>query len=240
MDIYTRLAPHYDRLFPVSDAQAAFVGERLAALGARRVLDAGCGTGRHLELLALRGYGVVGLEPDAAMAGLAAARLGARGQVLTAGLEDAVGALAPLAPFDAALCLGNTLAHLVTPGALAAALAALAALLTRDGLLVTQTVNFDRVLTAHRADFPERRLADGLAFTRDYTFTHAPARLGFRLALTGPGVALEDTIPLVPLTRDEQVAALRAAGFRRIEAHGDWDGAAWSAEAPATILLARR
>jgi len=240
MDIYGRLAPHYDRLFPVSEAQAAFLRARLAAAGARRVLDAGCGTGRHLELLAGWGFAAAGLEPDPAMAALARARVGAGTPVAMAGMETAAAALT--GPFDAALCLGNTLAHLAAPGALAGGLAALATLLAPGGLLIVQTVNFDRVLAAGRADFPERRLDDGaggtLVFRRDYDFAAAPARLGFRLSLSGPGLDLADTIDLLPLRRAELEAALAAAGFAPREACGDWDGSAWQETAPATLLLA--
>ena len=35
MDIYGRLAPHYDRLFPVSETQARFLRARLDELGPR-------------------------------------------------------------------------------------------------------------------------------------------------------------------------------------------------------------
>ncbi len=241
MDIYGRLAPHYDQLFPVSEMQAAFLRARLAAAGARLVLDAGCGTGRHLELLRDWGLAAAGLEPDPAMAALARKRLGAGTPVAVVGLEAAAAALK--GPFEAALCLGNTLAHLVAPGALAAGLAGLAALLAPGGLLITQTVNFDRVLAAGRADFPERQIPDGrggtLLFRRDYDFAAAPAQLGFRLSLTGPGLALADTIPLLPLVRAEQEAALVAAGFAPGEACGDWDGCPWRPDSPATILSAR-
>lgn len=242
MDIYGRLAPHYDQLFPVSETQAGFLHQRLRAAGARRVLDAGCGSGRHLELLRDWGLAAVGLEPDAQMAERARERLGAGTPVIVAPIESAGFVLS--GPFSAALCLGNTLAHLVAPGALATGLGALAGLLAPRALLVTQTVNFDRVLAAGRSDFPERRVPDGaggtLVFRRDYDFSRAPARLGFRLSLSGPELELSDTIPLLPLTRAEQEAALAAAGFGPAEALGDWDGSPWSADSPATILLTRR
>jgi SAM-dependent methyltransferase len=242
MDIYGRLAPHYDQLFPVGEAQAEFLRARLEAAGARRVLDAGCGTGRHLELLRDWGLAAVGLEPDPVMAERARQRLGSGIPVIIAGLEAA--ALVVSGPFGAAICLGNTLAHFHAPAALAAALAALAGLIAPEGLLITQTVNFDRVLAAGRADFPERRLDDGaggtLVFRRDYDFAAAPARLGFRLSLRGPGLELVDTIPLLPLRRGEQEAALREAGFTPREACGDWDGSAWQQDSPATVLLAER
>ncbi len=242
MGIYGRIAPHYDALFPVSEVQARFLAERLRATGSRTLLDAGCGSGRHLELLGGEGIALTGLEPDAGMAELARRRLGGEVEVAVAGLEDADTAVK--GPFDAALCLGNTLAHLVTPGTLARGLEALAALLAPGGLLITQTVNFDKALAEGRGPFVPKTLPDGrggeLIFERSYDFTAAPEQLGFRLSLRGAGVDLAETLPLLALTRERQLAALAAAGFGEIAAHGDWTGADWSAETPATILCARR
>jgi len=244
MDIYGRIAPHYDLLFPVSDTQAKFLREALEAGGARRVLDAGCGVGRHLELLREWGFEAAGLEPDPEMAERARERLDDETPVAVSTLETAAEALAADGPFDAALCLGNTLAHLVEPEALAAGLGALAGLLAPGGLLLTQTVNFDKVLAEGRGPFAPKHVPDGeggsLRFDRDYDFTEAPARLGFRLSLTGPDLDLEDTIPLRPLCREEQEHAFSEAGFAEIEAWGDWDGREWTGSAPATILKAVR
>jgi SAM-dependent methyltransferase len=60
-----RLAALYDALDPDRsdlDAYVAIVDE----LGARRVLDVGCGTGTFACLLAQRGVEVVGLDPAGA------------------------------------------------------------------------------------------------------------------------------------------------------------------------------
>lgn len=239
VSIYGELAPHYDALFPVGEAQSRFLASRLAA--AKRVLDAGCGTGRHLELLRDWGHAPTGLEPDPGMAALARRRLGGEVEVFELGLERA--AALTLEPFDAVLCLGNTLAHLLGSADLDAACAAFHALLRPGGLLITQTVNYDRVLTENSAGFPVKRIASAngeLCFTRDYDFSEAPRRLGFQLGLRGPGLDLSETLPLRPWLEGEQRRALSRAGMGSIEALGDWDGSPWSAHCPATLLVATR
>jgi glycine/sarcosine N-methyltransferase len=242
MGIYGHIAPHYDALFPVSEVQARFVAEQLRAAKAKRVLDAGCGSGRHMELLSEAGFTMTGLEPDPGMAELARRRLGGRALVVVAGLEAADQVLE--GPFNAALCLGNTLAHLVSPGDLAKGLAAMAALLAPGGLLITQTVNFDKVLAEGMAPFVPKTVPDGrggeLLFERGYDFEEAPERLGFQLSLRGAGIDLAETLPLLALTRARQSEDLTAAGFELVDALGDWTGAAWSEATPATILCARR
>ncbi len=242
MGIYGRIAPHYDALFPVSEVQADFIARQLDAAGARSVLDAGCGSGRHMELLKDAGFTMTGLEPDPGMAELTRRRLGDGTLVAVAGLEAAATVLS--GPFDAALCLGNTLAHLVAPGDLAKGLAALATLLAPGGLLITQTVNFDKVLAEGKGPFVPKTIPDDrggeLVFDRSYDFSEAPERLGFRLSLRGANVDLEETLPLLALTKETQSRNLVELGFGEPMALGDWTGASWSESTPATILCARR
>ncbi|MDE9364106.1 class I SAM-dependent methyltransferase [Luteipulveratus sp. YIM 133132] len=71
-----RMARHYDALDPDRsdlDVYAALVDE----LGARQVLDIGCGTGTFACLLARRGVQVIGVDPAAASVDLARAKPGA-------------------------------------------------------------------------------------------------------------------------------------------------------------------
>jgi len=245
MDLYAFLAPYYDTLFPVGDAQRDFLLRYLQASGIARVLDAGCGTGRHLEIFAANGFEVAGIEPSASMAALARERLEPRGaehEIAVASLAEAPDHLN--GPYDAAVCLGNTLAHLLPAEQLAAGLAALARLLRPGGRLITQTVNFDAVLARGEWSFPERSIEHpehgSLVFKRSYRFESAPERLGFELELSGRGLALSETLSLKPYTRVEQISALSQAGFELEAEWGDWDARGASSGAPALILSSRR
>jgi len=236
MGIYGQIAPWYDRLFPVSGTQAAFLVERLNKAMARRVLDAGCGTGRHLEILADDGFEVLGLEPEPEMAEAARRRLHGRGEVVTAGLDAAPSDR----PFDAALCLGNTLAHLRDDAGLRSGLRALARALRPGGLLIAQTVNFEKALREGRVEFRDREIEGGYRFRRRYDFEDAPRRIGFHLEFSGPSLRLAETLDLRPWTLEDLRAAFLGAGLRIIESSGDWDGSPRGPDSPATILSALR
>ena len=91
-----------------------FLISALALGPAARVLDVGCGFGRHSIELARRGYHALGIDPAAAMIE------SARQQAAEAGVDVefqqvAAENFAPADPFDAAICLFTTLGQ-VTPG----------------------------------------------------------------------------------------------------------------------------
>ncbi len=72
----TDVLQRFNRRHPWShnDHYGPWIARRVAASGARDVLDVGCGAGNLLALLRRRAGAVTGLEPDAAAAAVAAGR----------------------------------------------------------------------------------------------------------------------------------------------------------------------
>ena len=113
--------------------EADLVTDLLTETGGRRVIDAGCGTGRVAIELARRGYVVTGIDADPDM--LAEARSKAPGLMWLQGdLADA-NALADCGPADLALLAGNVMIF-VEPGTEQHVLANLADRLVPGGLVV--------------------------------------------------------------------------------------------------------
>ena len=117
---------------------------RLAAGGARRILDVGCGTGQHVAALLARGYDAHGADASADMLAKASAlgideHDGARrlhAWRLGDPPPDSLAVERERAPFDAVLALGNVWPQLVDPRDLAAVPPALRTLLRPGGLVV--------------------------------------------------------------------------------------------------------
>lgn len=127
-------AEEYDRRFRQAEEAGGDVhGEAdfVAALGPRRVLDAGCGTGRVAVELARRGVDVVGVDLDPDM--LAVARRKAPHLDWRQGDLGEVRLGPP--PFDVAVMAGNVMIFLA-PGAEAAVVANMARHLAPGGALV--------------------------------------------------------------------------------------------------------
>ena len=111
-----------------------------------RVLDAACSTGMHAIELARRGYAVSGADLSAGMIAMAVAnarQASVHVDFHTAGFGEL---RSWFSEYDALLCLGNSLPHLLTEADLNAALEDFAACLRPGGLLMIQNRNFDAVL----------------------------------------------------------------------------------------------
>jgi SAM-dependent methyltransferase len=156
----------------------------LRAAGAQRVLDAGCGTGRHVEALLGAGFDAHGADASEEMLARARAHLGAgaegRFHRWRMG-EEPPPEVRALAPFDAIVCLGNVWTSLRADAELAAALAAFRALLAPGGLVLVGLKAVAIRRATHSPYLPLLRRTRGpdvLFFVRFVDFAGAPAAPG--------------------------------------------------------------
>jgi hypothetical protein len=134
--------------------------------------------------------------------------------------------------FDALLCLGNSLPHLLAPSAVASALADFAAVLRPGGLLVIQNRNFDHVWAARErfVDPQSYRGPEGeWLFVRFYDFLAETLVFNMvRLRRTDGGwTQTVDSTELRPIFRDGLAQALAGAGFSGLQFYGGYDGSAF-------------
>jgi SAM-dependent methyltransferase len=130
----------YDRLYAEKDYRAECdlieaAHRRFAASAGNRLLDIGCGTGRHSVELAARGWNVTGVDRSAPMLELARARALAAGTEISFIEGDAQNFDAGK-PFDVALMMFAVIGYLDEPDALRAALANVRRHLADGGLFL--------------------------------------------------------------------------------------------------------
>jgi len=242
----------YDRFMNWSSrlpAELPFIERQLQAVGANRVLDAACGTGMHAIALAQQGYKVTGTDLSAGMIERARANADAANidvRFETAGFGELVRRFAP-GSFDALLCLGNSLPHLLTPADLATALADFAACLHPGGLLLIQNRNFDAVLGRGERWMEPQPHREGEAewlFLRFYDF--APdGTLTFNLATlrreeTNNWDQQVTSTRLWPLCQAELAAALAETSFDDVVYYGDMTGAPFEANRSPNLVVTAR
>jgi glycine/sarcosine N-methyltransferase len=249
--MYDGFSADYDRFvnWPARlAAELPFIEGQLQAVGARRLLDAACGTGMHAIALAKQGHCVVGADLSTGMIERA------RGNAEAAGVDARfeVAGFGELSAqmgtgFDAVLCLGNSLPHVLVPDDLAAALADFAACLRPGGLLLIQNRNFDSVLNQGERWMGPQAYREGeteWVFQRFYDF-EPDGLLTFNVVTlrregAGDWSQRVATTRLFPLRQAELIAALEMAGFGEIVCWGDMQGSPFELEASGNLVVSGR
>jgi 2-polyprenyl-3-methyl-5-hydroxy-6-metoxy-1,4-benzoquinol methylase len=249
--MYDAFSADYDRFVNWDERLATelpFIERALRSASARRVLDAACGTGMHAIALAQRGYEAVGADLRAGMIERARANAVAAGAEVrfeVAGFGELSARVG--SGFDAVLCLGNSLPHVLTMEAWHATLSDFANCLRPGGLLLIQNRNFDRIAACRERWMEPQARQEGRTewlFLRFYDF-EVDGTLTFNLVTLrreragtwNQGIA---TTRLRPLRRDELVAALTAAGFGEITCGGDMQGAPFDLETSGDLMVTAR
>ncbi len=250
--MYDAFSTDYDRFVNWPSRLAAelpFIESQLRAAGARWVLDAACGTGQHAVALAQRGYRAAGADLSAGMverarANAAAARVNV--QFAATGFGQLARAFEGQR-FDAVLCLGNSLPHVLSPAELAQTLADFAACLWAGGLLLIQNRNFDAVMARRERWMEPQAARQGDAewlFLRFYDFD-ADGLLTFNVTTlrregAGPWTQTVSSTRLRPTPAEELTSALSAAGFEGIVCLGHMSGEPYQAASSANLVLTAR
>jgi SAM-dependent methyltransferase len=239
--MYNKFSQDYDRFVNWQNRLAFEMPFLLTQLGSvtpqprapLRVLDAACGTGQHVIALAKKGLDVTGADLSSEMIAVARANASAVGLDLRfepVGFGILAGTFGA-GSFNAILCLGNSLPHLLTPADLAHALTDFSTCLTPGGILILQNRNFDAVLASRSRWMDPETHVEGdreWVFQRFYDF-EPDGLIRFNIVTltreTGSDWHANLTAThLRPQTHRELTAALAAAGFSRVQAYGSLSG----------------
>ncbi|HFQ94718.1 MAG TPA: class I SAM-dependent methyltransferase, partial [Anaerolineae bacterium] len=138
-----------------------FLESQLRLPPGARILDVGCGFGRHSIELARRGYTVTGIDPAAAM--IAAAQERAKEAAVSVDFRQARGEeFTTAVPFDAAICLFTSLGQMGPDGDNSALVSRVYDALKPGGLFVVEVPQRDTAVTQLR---PSDKFGDGERYT---------------------------------------------------------------------------
>lgn len=250
--MYDSLSSDYDRFVNWQNRlslELPFIIRQLQQVNAMSVLDAATGTGMHAIALAQLGYRAAGADLSCGMIQKArsnAASAGAQVQFEVAGF----GALAHtfgIHSFDALICLGNSLPHLLTRPELDATLIDFARCLKPGGMLLVQNRNFDAVMHHHNRWMDPQSHTEGdteWIFQRFYDFD-PDGLLTFNmitLKREGQGDWSQKAVTsrLRPLLQDDLVSALSFAGFVGIQSFGNMSGDAFDPDTSGNLVISAR
>jgi SAM-dependent methyltransferase len=206
---------------------------------AGRVADVGTGSGAYALALARQGISSVGLDPSEQM--VCNARANAlrmdvhNAQFARMGMADL--GLVSVPPFNAVLCMGNTVPHMLADEELDHGLAATRRSLSEGGILVLQLLNYERIL-AEQERIVSIDSDRNEGFVRFYDFLpDGMVRFNLLRFSSEAGDHKLKSVLLRPYVKDELVGFLQRAGFTDIEAFGDLDLAPFDPAQSDTLLL---
>jgi SAM-dependent methyltransferase len=206
-----------------------FLSAPLGSLPSNRLLDLGCGSGEHARYLAGKGFEVVGVDVSDTMLERA------REDGVPAGVQFLLGDLIHVesvvtGKFGGAVCLGNTLAHIMDQETLTQLFKGVRAVLLPGAPLVIQVLNYERLVHGGQRCLPLTFIQDEegeaiflrvMTHHEDGSVTFTPSLLRYR---KDGDPALEvissHNVPLRGWKRAEMEAALNAAGFTARELFG--------------------
>jgi SAM-dependent methyltransferase len=220
----------------------------LSEAPSKRVLDLGCGNGRHARLLAESGCEVVGLDASETAIDLAQREPVPEGAQF---IMTDLGAVerSVQGHFGAALCIGNTLPYLLSTESLSRMLIGLKRRLLPGAPLLLQTLNYDRIPVGVDTLMPTRLVPheDGnllivrLAHARDDGFVlHTVTVLRHQPSSNEVmEVVGSQRWQLRGWKREELATMLEVARFEIRECFGDMGMAPWESESsPELVLIA--
>ena len=254
MDFYDEIAEQYDQVTGAAgrrERAEGFVRELAARQQTRgqpirAALDVACGNGLYAILLAQMGARAVGADISLAMldqARRSAQAQGAHVEWVLAAMQDLAWALPPgeRGPFDAVLCMGNSIPHLMSDAELDLAIGGFLERLNEGGIVVLQLLNYARVPARQERIVGITRHGDK-EYVRFYDFL--PGHLRFNILeidWSGPSPShrLHST-ELRPYTAADLRQALTRHGCGSGELFGNLEFTPFDEDRDETVMLVGR
>jgi D-alanine-D-alanine ligase len=211
-----------------------------ALLGIRtplRILDLGCGQGRHAIELARRGYEVTGLDLSSYLLGVARERAEAEGLRVRWVLGDMRQAL-PGQQFDVVLSLFTTLGYFADQADDLRVARAAASMLVPRGRFFVEVVNGERIID----NFQERdwfTVGDTAVMERR-TLDPASRRMVVTRTVDRHGQSEVNAHVIRLYGARELEMLLRDAGLEPVQLYGDWDGSSLRADSVRVLAAATK
>lgn len=242
---YDDLAAEYDDLTGLAGRLAkarAFIAALKDRYRIASALDVACGTGLYAIELARSGIQAVGSdlsEPMLQQAARNAKETGVSLDWVPAPMQELPAKISR--QFDAVLCMGNSIPHLLEDVALDAAIGGFVKLLAPGGIVALQLLNYAGILASRERIVGINRAGDR-EYVRFYDFLDGLVRFNI-LEITWRGDRAEHRLHSTTL-RPYSAYALRACLFRhgcgKIELFGGLDFAPFYPKASDTVMLVGR
>lgn len=238
MSFYKELSKYYDYIFPVGKEQINFISQAAKELPAN-LLDVACGSGGYAIELAKMGYTMTAIDIENSMVELTAQKAKEQGVVLNALQGDMIDIDQKVdGSFKLAFCIGNSIVHLGGISQIELALKKIHKLLDKDGILILQIINYDRVIKYTMTELPSVKNEQAcVEFIRKYRQVGDKIEFNTTLVLKN-NRKLENTVELFPLLSRDMAKVLQNSGFCKYEFYGDFNNSTYNDDSYMLVVKA--
>lgn len=234
------LVKYYDDIFPENQNTYSFLREGLEP--GDKVLDVACGTGSYTIHLIRDGIAACGLDLEEAMIEKAdekAAREGVSPDFVVSDMLNIE--LVSDGGLRRIYIIGNSLVHLKSKDEVRAFLKSAYDLLSEEGDLIIQIINYERILSQGIDHLPTIQVPEkGIQFERNYNYDVSSSTIEFASILSTQDESRESSVYLLPLLKDELVTELTKIGFKDIEVYGNFNKDPFTENSIPLVLRAKK
>jgi len=226
LEFYERFVDKYDTLVSFNNRvkrEANFYNSLFKKCNVKTVLDCACGTGHHIMMFKQLGYDVKGSDLSPAMITKARANLKERNLDAPIKISDFKELNKNFDErFDAVICVGNSLPHLLSDEDLTLALTEMNAVLNENGILILEQRNYDKLLKDKKRFFPVSFRENEVFF---YVLDYLTSEIIFNVihVNTSNQTFQNYTTTYNALKTDKLKELLRTSGFEIINLYEDYE-----------------
>ncbi|UCC81057.1 MAG: class I SAM-dependent methyltransferase [Candidatus Zixiibacteriota bacterium] len=235
-----KFAESYDKFIKRESLLPDGLLELVKTYKPEKIADFGCGTGSVAIGLALEGYRVAGVDISKDMlriAGLKARKLKTDAQFK----QGDITGIDLKSKFDLILSLGNTVPLIYRLNDARKAFRNFARHLNPGGVLIIQQLNYDKILNEKPRTFAIDRIENQLRIKQ---YNYVRNLINFTVTIVDHSYAppnIERTrARLRPWKKNDLVSELRAAGFYKFSAFGDYKKSRFGPKSNDLILIGKR
>jgi glycine/sarcosine N-methyltransferase len=246
---FNAFQPYYDVMVNWEQRigrEGPFFQRVFANAGVRRVLDSACGTGHHVRCFARWGLEAVGTDLAPAMVEQAAhdARIeGTRARFEVADFRELATHFPQ--PFDAVICMGNSLPLAGSAEDIRQAIRSMADVLAPNGVMVLHSLNYATLpegVNVFREPIVRQVEDREILFLKVFRRVRRLCDIDIIVLekQAGEWKKLETHARAWAVEKAELESVVAAAGFGRIQCYGGYEPKPFDAASPDLILVARK
>ncbi len=222
---YGSIARYYASAFPLNPEQAGFMERELGSLADRAVLDVGCATGVTALELARRGAMVTAIDLNGALLEEARSHRSHERILYRKANMLHIARLFGRSKFDAVVCFGNTLVHLMNPMQMRDFFSSSLTVLKPGGLFFLQILNYDYLLGEKISTLPAIS-NETVSLERKYLYPEGSREIRFKTRWTvhETGEVFDNEIDLLGIGSEDLRQLMDIAGLKDIRLFADYRG----------------